>query len=96
MTWTYQQQLKEARIRAKLTQDEAARLVGVKERTWGSWERGTHDPTEENLRAIVSQLQIPPDLVGYEPPRGWELVPAEWIRAQFALIIGKLDDLEPA
>lgn len=96
MTWTYQQKLKEARKRANLTQDEAARLVGVRERTWGAWERGAHDPAQENLRAIVEKLKVPPEQIGYEAPQGWELVPAEWIREQFSEIIERLERIRPA
>lgn len=80
MPWTYQEQLRDARTRAGLTQDEAAAMVGVKERTWGSWERGTHEPSQDHLRAIVEKLGVPPGVIGYEPPRGWELVPSQWMQ----------------
>lgn len=95
MPWTHQADLRAARKRAQLTQDEAARLVGVKERTWGAWERGAFSPSEEHLRAIVEKLQVPPELVGYSAPEGWELVPAAWIQEQFAAIIEMLEGARP-
>ena len=94
MAWLYQHELKEARKRAGLTQLEAAERVGVRERTWGSWERGTHDPPIDKLRQIVETLNIPPALVGYEAPEGWELVPRDWLIKEFECLHAKLNQVD--
>jgi transcriptional regulator with XRE-family HTH domain len=91
--WTYSESLRAARLRMKLTQLEAATRIGVKERAWGSWERGAHAPSLEHLATIVSELGIPPEQVGYEAPQGWELVPSEWLRNAHQQIIDKLDKI---
>lgn len=47
------------------------------------WETGAQRPGLDNLRAIVEAFDCPPELVGYEPPKGWELVPSDWIVERF-------------
>ena len=51
--------LKEARKRAKLTQAEAAKLIGISPRTYWAWEAGKSQPptVEETGDAIVKRLQ---------------------------------------
>jgi transcriptional regulator with XRE-family HTH domain len=91
--WTYGTKLREMRERSELTQNEAASLVGVQLGTYGGWERGTQNPTLENLRAVAEAFRIDPRELGYEPPKGWELVPSDWIRKEFTALNEKLDKL---
>lgn len=78
--WPYGDNLRE--LRGSLSAEKAARKVGVLRQTWAGWESGDSVPREENLKAIVEEFGCPPEFVGYQPPRGWELVPAPWIRQQ--------------
>ena len=51
-------------------------------------------PSHDNLRAIVEAFDCPASFVGYEPPRGWELVPSDWIRDIAADLDGRLARIE--
>jgi hypothetical protein len=53
-------------------------------KAYGDWERGKAVPGPDRLRAIVEQLGTPPEIVGYEAPRGYEFLPADWIRQELA------------
>lgn len=80
-TWGRGSDLKRFREqRLQISQQAAANRVGVSLGAYGAWERGASEPTTENLANLVASLRIPPDVVGYEAPVGWELVPAEWVR----------------
>src|SRR6186997_1783165 len=92
--WTYGARLREIREAKKLTQDEAARRIGVSELSYGNWERGKQAPTDENLKEIARVFKVDPRELGYRPPQGWELVPAEWIRQRFDRIDAALADLK--
>lgn len=87
--WEYGDNLRA--LRGSLSAEKASRKVGVLRQTWAAWEAGESIPREENLRAIVEAFDCPPEMVGYEPPKGWELVPAEWIRAEAKRLEDKLD-----
>lgn len=78
--WPHAGALRE--IRGPRSVDKASRMVDVTRQTWAAWEAGRQVPSHDSLRAIVEAFGCPPEFVGYEPPRGWELVPAEWIRQQ--------------
>lgn len=83
-TWTYGADLRDMRTAAGMSQEEAASALGVRLGTYGSWERGTHVPRREALDRIVEVFGVPPASLGLDTPRGWELVPADWIRDQIA------------
>jgi len=58
---TLGEELKAARLRKKLTQDELARKVGVRggRRTIIRWEKDEHLPELEHRRALVRVLSLP-------------------------------------
>jgi transcriptional regulator with XRE-family HTH domain len=87
--WPYRDVL--VRIRAGRSLERVAREVDVNRVTWHKWETGVQWPSNDSLRAIVEKFGVPPDLVGYAAPEGWELVPVEWIREQFDAQSTKLD-----
>lgn len=64
--------------------DKASRRIDVTRQTWSAWEKGIQIPSHDSLKAIVEAFECPPELVGYEPPRGWTLVPEAWIQREFA------------
>lgn len=80
--WPHRDALRE--LRGGRSVESVAREIGVNRVTWHKWETGAQRPGLENLRAIVEAFDCPPDLIGYMPPKGWELVPAQWIRDEFA------------
>lgn len=83
-TWRHGADLRRFREdRLKISQQAAATKVGVSLGAYSAWERGTAIPKLESLADLVEHLGAPPEVVGYEPPSGWELVPADWIRAHF-------------
>lgn len=49
--------LREARERRLLTQEEAAAQVGVAPRTWQNWEAGTVVPRAKHQRALLDWLE---------------------------------------
>jgi transcriptional regulator with XRE-family HTH domain len=71
--------------------ERAARAVDVTRGTWSTWENGMW-PRADNLIKIVSVFQVPPASVGLQPPDGFELVPAKWIRDKFDTIIDLLEN----
>jgi transcriptional regulator with XRE-family HTH domain len=82
-----------AEIRGSRSVESVARQLGVNRVTWFKWEAGTQVPKHDNLRDIVEVFGVPPETVGYNPPKGWELVPAQWIRDIDARIDAKLDQI---
>ena len=70
----------------ELSQQAAATKVGVSIGAYSAWERGTAVPKRESLADLVEKLGVPPTVVGYSAPAGWELVPAGWIRDEFAAL----------
>lgn len=76
--WPYAAALRE--LRGPRSVDKAARMIDVTRQTWAAWEAGRQVPTHDRLRDIVEAFDCPPELVGYEPPRGWDLVPSAWIQ----------------
>jgi transcriptional regulator with XRE-family HTH domain len=60
--------LRRARKALKLSQEEAAHLIGVSSKTFGSWERGEAEPRDSNWRKIEEQLKVRADEVRGEPP----------------------------
>ena len=77
--WEHADDLRE--IRGGMSVDAAARRVGVVRQTWSGWEDGV-TPRYDHLVAIVEAFGCPAEKVGLVAPRGYELVPAEWIRSQ--------------
>ena len=61
--------LKEIRTRNGLTQDDMAQAVGVKQQTWGGYERGKSNPSVEVLRSISEGFDVSVDwiLTGVAP-----------------------------
>ena len=89
--WPHRDALRE--IRAGRSLERVARMIDVNRVTWHKWETGQQRPSHDNLRAIVEAFDVPPDLVGYEPPKGWELVPSAWLAARFDELFARLDVL---
>jgi transcriptional regulator with XRE-family HTH domain len=83
--WKYGHALRD--IRGDLSMEAAARKIGVGRQAWDAWERRGVRPRHENLKAIVEAFDVPPGLIGYEPPAGWVWVPEE----QIAAVSKKLD-----
>lgn len=81
------------KIRGTLSVEKAAREVGVGRQAWVAWEKGDSTPRYDNLKSIVEAFNCPPEMVGFQAPNGWDLVPADWVQAQFAEIQAKLDKL---
>lgn len=82
-TWPHANALKTLRARTGgLSVERAAARIDVSRATWHAWESGKQRPTHDSLKAIVEAFECPPEMVGYEPPRGWTLVPEQWIRDQ--------------
>lgn len=77
-----------------MSQEDAARAIGVGLGTYGSWERGTHIPRREALDMIVEVFNVPPASIGLHPPAGWELVPSEWIRHTHEEVMAELRRIE--
>ena len=60
--------IKEARLRAGLTQREVGELVGVKTHTVWCWEAGRMKPTHEHLFNLAAHCEVSPDwILGKEP-----------------------------
>lgn len=57
--------MREARIIAKLTQDDVARALNVSRRTVHSWEKGETAPTVEKAREFCNLCQIPYDAITF-------------------------------
>jgi transcriptional regulator with XRE-family HTH domain len=56
-------QIKAARLRKGLSQEQAAALVGTSRFHWIRWEQGLHKPTEYAAR-LVEVLGLPEDVFG--------------------------------
>ncbi len=52
------EQVKQARVKAGLTQQKAADLVGVDIRTWQRWERGDSKCTHWELFLIKTEVEL--------------------------------------
>jgi transcriptional regulator with XRE-family HTH domain len=61
--------LREARKALKISQEEAARLIGVSNKAYGAWERGTSEPRDRNWRQIEEILKIRVEEIRGEPPQ---------------------------
>lgn len=51
-------QLRDARRKAGLTQEQAAQLIGVSKSTWAGYEIGNSRPDADKIGAILEALQI--------------------------------------
>jgi transcriptional regulator with XRE-family HTH domain len=60
--------LQAARLRAGLSQENLARLVGVTVRTTWRWERGGGEPNGTKLIALADVLNVAPDDLFRELP----------------------------
>ena len=80
-TWSHGSDLRSYREQnLGISQQAAATRVGVSIGAYSAWERGTAIPKLESLAELGERLGVPPEVVGYRAPAGWELVPAAWIR----------------
>jgi transcriptional regulator with XRE-family HTH domain len=79
-----------------LSVEKAAARIDVSRSTWNAWEIGKQRPTLDSLKAIVEAFGCPPELVGYEAPRGWTLVPEAWVMQEFGDIAERLAAIESA
>ena len=50
-------EIKEARLKAKLTQSEMSERLKIPKRTIEDWERGTRKPPEYVERLIIAELE---------------------------------------
>lgn len=73
--------------------ESAAHEIGATRAAWDRWERRHISPSAEMLKAMIEAFAVPPSALGYEPPKGWEFVPKEWIAERFDRIDYKLDRL---
>jgi len=80
-------------LRGSRSVESVAREVGVNRVTWHKWETGAQKPGLENLKVIVETFGCPPELVGYEAPQGWELVPREWLVKEFECLRAQLNQV---
>ncbi len=55
--------LEAARVNAKLTMDELAKILGVSKTTIYNWENGKSEPTLSQLRKISELSGIPMDFI---------------------------------
>jgi transcriptional regulator with XRE-family HTH domain len=90
--WPYGKNL--LAIRGKISMERAANMVGATRGTWNAWEKGHQRPGDDKLKAIVEAFDCPPELIGYEPPKGWALVPTAWIVQRFDALDEKLDRIQ--
>jgi DNA-binding transcriptional regulator YiaG len=60
MTRPFSDRLKTARRKAKLTQSQAAKLAGVKLRTWQEWEQGRATPHRIVQQAALAAMKAQP------------------------------------
>lgn len=94
-TWQYAANLATLRKRAgNISVERAAGMIGATRSSWHAWESGTRRPSQDSLKAIVETFDCPPDFIGYEPPRGWELVPSAWLVQQFEQLNEELRSLK--
>lgn len=54
---TFAAKLKSVRQTAKITQYEAARLIGCPVATWRDWEQGRHEPPEWLQRIVLERIR---------------------------------------
>ncbi|HYI02550.1 helix-turn-helix transcriptional regulator [Hyalangium sp.] len=60
--------VRNARVRAGLTQEDVAERIGMASEVYGRMERGQMLPRVENLRRLCLVLNVPPhELLGLEP-----------------------------
>ena len=52
------EEIKAARLQAKMTQEQAARYIGVSVQTVHRWERGLHKPIPVMEKAIKKALKM--------------------------------------
>lgn len=60
--------IREYRESAKLTQLDVARIVGVTPVTVYNWERGRHEPTARQLRALAHAFGVSMDEIDFWSP----------------------------
>jgi transcriptional regulator with XRE-family HTH domain len=56
--------IKTARVQRQLSQSDLAEIVGVKQPSVSSWERGDTDPTMDNLAMIANSLRVSIEWLG--------------------------------
>ena len=70
----FSERLKKLRKKARLTQVDIARKLGISQQAYASWERGIKKPTQENLVKIAEIVNVSVDyLVGNSEERTDEL-----------------------
>ena len=68
---TIRQDVKRLREARNLAQDDAARLVGVRQAVWSDWETGTRLPSPLARRSLAFVFQA--ELEAMTPPPQWYL-----------------------
>jgi transcriptional regulator with XRE-family HTH domain len=86
-----------------MSQEDAARRVGVTGSMYGKWERSEAIPSPENRLALARLFDVPADTLGYELPEDYTPEPPEWFTraheetlTHLQTIIEKLERLESA
>jgi len=59
------EQLRQARLARKITQEELAFLLNISPTTYARWELGQHEPSLHDLRALCTYFDCPPEQIGY-------------------------------
>ena len=95
--------LKEARMKANLSQAEMAEKIGLNQRTYGSYERGERDVSTALLRKICQALKVSSDelLENYfedspDPAPTKKSPPLKISRSEGQSLLSELDDAEKA
>lgn len=59
----YSQRIIEYRLRAGITQSQAAKVAGISQRTLQQWEQGRQHPPEDRIKKILENLAVIPGKV---------------------------------
>ena len=78
-------ELKILRIRARLSQAEAAEAIGVNQAVLSRWEIGKTKPTEENVKKLSELYGVCPDVVRKAVDNGIEDLKYDYIEKLAAL-----------
>jgi len=65
---TLAENIKAARIAAKLTRKELSQLIPCSAHTVKGWELGRHAPSKPRKRKLEELLNLKPQTLSYEPP----------------------------
>ena len=59
--------LEAARVNAHLTQEEAAKMLGISRKTMQNWEKGKTYPATKYLTALCTLYGVPLDVLNFLP-----------------------------